>query len=166
MRSVGKFSGQPVTEWCDGDLYMKLLEDFWYDDPKGLRWIAPKGSRIDGATIPSALWNTIGSPFVGPYRRASVVHDVACRDALAKGPEARKQADAMFYFACLAGGCSTAQARIMYTGVRIGAWSFPASSAQDAFCAAEVDVLLLPSVASFEELEASVERCLLTAVEN
>jgi len=29
----------------------------------------------------------------------------------------------MFYFACLDGGCSQGQAKILYAGVRIGAWA-------------------------------------------
>ena len=56
---------------------MELLEDFWYEDPKGKRWNTPKGSTINGATIPKALWSIVGPPFVGKYRRASVIHDYA-----------------------------------------------------------------------------------------
>jgi hypothetical protein len=29
----------------------------------------------------------------------------------------------MFYFACLAGGCSPTQAKLLYAGVRVGAWA-------------------------------------------
>lgn len=29
----------------------------------------------------------------------------------------------MFYWACLAGGCSAAQAKMLYLGVRIGSWA-------------------------------------------
>jgi hypothetical protein len=118
----GKFSESPKTEWLDeagDDRGMRLLEDFWYDDPDGNRWCAPAGSVIDGASIPSPLWSIVGSPYTGAYRRASVVHDVACDD-----PDvARKDADRMFYYACLAGGCSKRQARLLYAGVRIGAWT-------------------------------------------
>jgi hypothetical protein len=118
----GSFSGNPKTEWLDeagADRRMKLLEDFWYDDPSGRRWAAPAGSLIDGASIPAPLWSTVGSPYTGEYRRASIVHDIACDDPNVP----RRDADRMFYLACLGGGCSKLQARLLYAGVRIGAWT-------------------------------------------
>lgn len=119
----GSFSGNPKTEWIvdvgNADREMQLLEDFWYDDPDGRRWDAPKGSVINGASIPRPLWSTVGSPYTDDYRRASIVHDVACNDSIVP----RKAADKMFYFACLAGGCSNKQAKILYAGVRTGAWA-------------------------------------------
>lgn len=120
--NYGKFSGTPKTEWlteAGSDRNMRLLEDFWFDDPKGLRWDAPVGSIIDGASIPEALWSSVGSPYTGSYRRASIVHDIAC----ASTSIPREQSDEMFYSACLAGGCSLVQAKLLYAGVRIGAWS-------------------------------------------
>lgn len=98
---------------------MRLLEGFWYDDPAGRRWSAPKGSITNGASIPEALWSSVGSPYTGDYRRAAIVHDVACSTP---GVE-REAADDMFYSACLAGGCSKIQAKALYLGVRIGAWA-------------------------------------------
>jgi hypothetical protein len=123
--SNGSFSGNPKTEWLTSsikpDRDMKLLEDFWYEDPSGRKWTAISGSIVDGATIPPALWSVVGSPYSGDYRCASIVHDVACDDPGVP----RKEADKMFYFACLAGGCSTSQAQVLYIGVRIGAWVGP-----------------------------------------
>jgi hypothetical protein len=117
----GQFSDNPRTEWlvdAKADRNMRLLEEFWYDDPDGRRWIAPAGSVVNGASIPAPLWSSVGSPYTGEYRRASVVHDIACDDPAVS----RKEADRMFYFACLAGGCSRREARLLYAGVRIGAW--------------------------------------------
>ena len=121
--STGTFSGTPKTEWLTSavspDRDMKLLENFSYEDPSGRKWLAPVNSVINGASIPIALWSTVGSPYTGDYRCASIVHDVACDDPTV----IRKEADKMFYFACLAGGCSQGQARMLYVGVRIGSWS-------------------------------------------
>ena len=66
---------------------------------------------VNSASIPAPLWSTVGSPYTGPYRRASIVHDVACAaaDHAADPRTARPAADHMFYQACLAGGCSPAQ---------------------------------------------------------
>ena len=122
MSNHGSFAGNPKTEWLsDGagpDRDMSLLADFSFTDPDGKIWPAPKGSVINGASIPQPLWSTVGSPYTDDYRRASVVHDVACNTLGIP----RKAADVMFYYACLAGGCGALQAKILYAGVRIGAW--------------------------------------------
>ena len=122
MSNNGSFSGNPRTEWSTDDASpdrnMTLLADFTFTDPNGKIWPAPKDSVINGASIPQALWSTVGSPYTDDYRRASVVHDVACNTPGVP----RKAADVMFYRACLAGGCGALQAKILYAGVRIGAW--------------------------------------------
>ena len=123
MSKHGSFTGVPQAEWCKGengpDRDMKLLEEFKYTDPNGREWVAPKGSVVDGASIPRPLWTAVGSPYTGDYRRASILHDVACHDPSIS----RKDADRMFYYACRAGGCSKAQSALLYAGVRLGAWA-------------------------------------------
>lgn len=127
--SLGTFSEDPQTAWLAApadstDRNMALLRDFWFQDPDGTTWLAPAGSVVNGASIPAPLWSTVGSPYTGPYRRASIVHDVACdaADHAADPQAARSATDHMFYQACRAGGCSIAQAELLYAGVRIGAW--------------------------------------------
>jgi hypothetical protein len=118
----GSFSGNPKTEWlCEhgDDRNMCLLEAFWYIDPQGRRWEAPKGSITNGASIPRTLWSSIGSPYTGNYRRASIIHDVAIRTL----GIVRADADTMFYFACMAGGCMLMESKLLYAGVRIGTWA-------------------------------------------
>jgi hypothetical protein len=122
MPDYGAFSGEPKTIWLteDGqDRYMKLIEPFWYKG-KVMDVTVPANYRIDGASIPRALWTLVGSPYTGEYRRASIVHDKACDDANGDAKK-RRIADRMFYYACRAGGCSWAQAVVLYIGVRIGA---------------------------------------------
>lgn len=99
----GEFSGEPKTVWLteDGpDRHMTLIEPFWYKG-KVMDVTAPAGFRIDGATIPSALWSLVGSPYTGDYRRASIVHDKACVDANGDTKK-RRAADRMFFYACRA----------------------------------------------------------------
>jgi hypothetical protein len=124
MSNYGRFSDNPQTEWVSDpgqDRDMVLLRDFSYIDPDGKIWNAPIRCRVNGASIPMLLWSTVGSPYTGDYRNATIVHDVACQEV--KTPADRKAADKMFYFACLAGGCSVPQARMLYLGVRTGAWA-------------------------------------------
>ena len=99
---------------------MEMLELFWFDDGHGKTWQAEKGAKINGASIPRPLWSRLGSPYIGEYRRASIVHDVACRQA-GKDYGLRLAADRMFFRACLVGECSKFQAMLLYVGVRIGA---------------------------------------------
>ncbi|SHG67119.1 DUF1353 domain-containing protein [Massilia sp. CF038] len=118
----GIFSGNPKTEWLSdkgSDRDMRVLDAFWYIDPAGRRWDAPAGTIINGASIPRTLWSSVGSPYTGDYRRAALVHDAA----MGKEGIRRADADTMFYYACLAGGCSLLQAKMLYAGVRVGAWA-------------------------------------------
>ena len=138
--SNGEFSGNPKTEWLaqkGDDRDMRVIEAFWYRDPDGRRWDVPEGTIINGASIPRTLWSSIGSPYTGDYRRAAIVHDAA----VGKEGVLRQEADAMFYFGCLAGGCTALQAKLLYAGVRVGTWAAdtqlfsmdPASQLPDAY---------------------------------
>ena len=69
---------------------------------------------INGASIPKTLWSVVGPPFVGDYRRASVVHDVACEERSAPHEEVHR----MFYHAMRADGVSWRKANIMYQAVK------------------------------------------------
>ena len=120
----GEFSGEPQAIWLteDGtdDRKMRILKDFFFKDPSSRKWPAPIDSTVDGASIPRALWTIVGSPFTGDYRRASVVHDVACVEGGGDNKK-RRAADRMFFHACRAGGCSIWQSIVLYLGVRVGA---------------------------------------------
>jgi hypothetical protein len=143
----GRFSGEPQAIWLtqEGtpDRHMRMLQDFSFTDPASRVWSAPAGSIVDGASIPRALWTVVGSPYTGDYRRASIVHDVACDDA---GSDKRKRraADRMFFHACRAGGCSIRESIILYLGVRIGAVA--------------IDVPAWQAAVSFETAGARVQR--------
>lgn len=129
-RSIAaQFSGQPETIWItspqDDDRKMMLIKEFWFEDRSGHKWITPAEYLVDGASIPRPLWSLVGSPYTGQYRRASIVHDKACDDAVGDD-DARRAADRMFFEACRAGGCNISQSMILYVGVRIGsAWNRP-----------------------------------------
>ncbi len=116
-KAWGTFSGPVKATWLDDEdknsRKMRLLADFSYTDPQGHIWLAPNGSIIDGASIPQFFWSAVGGPFEGSYRRASVVHDVACQ----KRSSPWQSVHRMFYFAMLAGGVAESKAELMYAAV-------------------------------------------------
>ena len=48
----GHFSGPIETRWENDGVTMVLLNELRYTDPYGKVWVAPAGSRVDGASIP------------------------------------------------------------------------------------------------------------------
>ena len=108
------FSNTVKTEWIDGEpRKMRLLESVEFTDSNGQVWEAPAGSIIDGASIPRFFWRVIGSPFVGLYRRATVIHDVYC----VTRSEPHEAVHAMFHEAMLADGVSEGKAKAMFEAV-------------------------------------------------
>ena len=111
--SYGKFIGDVQTQWLDDGRRMKLITSLTYLDPQGERWVAREGSIVDGASIPQFAWSLIGGPFEGKYRKASVIHDVAC-------VEKRRPWELVhetFYQGMRASGVSELTAKIMYAAV-------------------------------------------------
>ncbi len=107
----GSFIGDVVTKWNADGRTMTLVERVRFVDPVQVTWDAPAGSTIDGASIPQMAWTFFGSPFVGQYRGASVIHDVACQ---------RKDRDWVlthraFYHAMKSAGVGDRKAWAMYT---------------------------------------------------
>jgi hypothetical protein len=92
---------------------MHLLNDVSYTDPAKVRWLAPKGSVVDGASIPQPFWSVIGGPWDGKYRFASILHDVACDQRTKPWDEDAK----MFYNAMRCSGVDDLKAKTMYYAV-------------------------------------------------
>jgi hypothetical protein len=124
----GYYSGYPETRWDSDGRTMTLLNELRYTDPQGVVWIAPAGSKVDGASIPRSLWSFMGGPFEGRYRNASVLHDVAYEQK--KKPPA--DCDRMFYNAMRCSGVSALEAKTMYYSLlRFGHhWRFPIKRAK------------------------------------
>ena len=114
---TARFEGEVRAEWLthDGDdRRMRLLEPFAFVDRRGVRWEAEAGDEIDGASIPDVLWSRwVGTPYIGDYRRATVLHDVHCD----KQVHPHKDVHRMFYEACLCRGVHPSKAALMYWAV-------------------------------------------------
>ncbi len=92
---------------------LRLEEDFSFIDKRDKKWLAPKGSIVNGASIPGSLWSVVGSPLVGKYRNASIIHDVGCVERKAPADLVHK----VFYEGCRAGGVDESNAQLMYWAV-------------------------------------------------
>ena len=115
MANYGNFGKEEViAKWLKHsgkDRKMELVRDFTYIDPKGISWTAEIGDKINGASIPSWAWGKkIGTPYVGDFRRASVIHDVECD----KKRKPHKDVHKMFYYAMRCDGVSKKKALLMY----------------------------------------------------
>jgi hypothetical protein len=106
----GYFSGPIDVRWEADGRTMTLLNELRYTDPKGVVWVAPAGSNVDGASIPRALWSIFGGPFEGKYRNASVLHDVAYDQK----NRPWQQVDRMFYDAMRCSGVGIVEAKTFY----------------------------------------------------
>ncbi len=111
-----RYVGKLITQWQGDGRSMVLTEPFEFIDAKGLHWPVPKGTYVDGASIPWPLWSIIGGPFEGKYRDASVIHDFYCDVHLRQW----REVDRMFYDAMIASGVDERQAKVMYLGVLWG----------------------------------------------
>lgn len=91
----------------------KLENEFRFDDPNGLQWIAPAGIEVDGASIPQVFWSLVGGPFEGEYINASVIHDFYCRAKSRTAHDTHRN----FYYGMRASGVPEWKATYMYWAV-------------------------------------------------
>lgn len=70
---TGKYQGELVFKSLPDGRYMQLVKPFAYLDSHGVSWPVPAGTKVDGASIPRALWTILGAPYTGKYRDASVI---------------------------------------------------------------------------------------------
>jgi hypothetical protein len=109
----GQFFGCVRVEWQADGREMRLLEDFVYRDQHDTDWDAPTGADVDGASIPQFLWASVGSPYTGKYRLASVVHDIAC----CRKERPWRDVHRMFYHACRCAHVPAMRAKLMFAAV-------------------------------------------------
>lgn len=112
-QTVGSFSANPQIELDPQGRTAKTLRALTFTDPAGLQWVVPKGTVVDGASIPQAFFTVIGGPWDGPYRDASIVHDYYC----VRKNRTWQAVHRMFYDAMVARNVNPLKAKIMYYAV-------------------------------------------------
>lgn len=117
--SAQQFFGDFAFQWLqspDGKHRdMKVLSAVSFRSASGKEWTVPAGTVINGASIPRALWTFTGSPYVGTYRRASVIHDHYCDIRT----ELQRDVHLMFKEGMRADGASWLEANSKYLAVKV-----------------------------------------------
>ncbi len=107
------YIGELVTKALPDGRSLELVQPYSYEDSDGRQWGVPKGTIVDGASIPQVFWSIVGGPFSGKYRSSSVIHDYYC-DTMHRDWRAVHN---LFYEAMLTSGVSKNKAMLMYYAV-------------------------------------------------
>lgn len=157
---MAQFSGLPETRWETGDRIMTLLKPFSYTDKNGKEWKVKKDAWLNGATIPRTLWTIVGSPYVGKYRRASIVHDFYVGEGKNDNVtyRERRKADKMFYRACRTDGVKQKYATALYIAVSLGSWASQKKLKNFNVATSEIEIELLSQKEAVTDDEAILNK--------
>jgi hypothetical protein len=126
----GAFCGRVEVAWlADDPRQMKLLAPVTFRDWQGYSWRAYSGAIVNGASVPRFFWR-LWPPCVGRYRRATVLHDVACEDRTRPSPDVHR----MFYEAMRTDGTNLVTAWLMWLAVRVFGPRFPGRTSSPPDC--------------------------------
>ncbi len=108
------------------DTFMKLEnESLIFIDSHDVKWIAPKETYTDGASIPQVGLSLTDDRFSREFLKAAVIHDAYCqKENKDQTPEQYrskpwKVTHRMFHEAMLAGGTPAQKANVMFTFVYV-----------------------------------------------
>jgi hypothetical protein len=109
------FNSLVVLELLPDGIHARVQRELIYTARSGVVITVPIGFCTDGASIPVALWSTVGSPYTGKYRRAAILHDFMYHTPTL----AKDDADSIFLEAMLLDGTDGLQAHAIWEGVHL-----------------------------------------------
>jgi len=137
----GQFEPQEVTlkEISQSGLKELTGSRLMFVDSQGTQWIAPVGTWTDGASVPRLALPLTNGQFQSEFLKAAIVHDAYCQECNAdRCPEQYRkrtwqQVHTMFHEACLAGGTSPLEAKLMFAAVWLCGprWDDPDTNRQE-----------------------------------
>jgi hypothetical protein len=93
-------------------------------DGQQRKWVAPKGTLTDGASIPALFIPLVGNPRTTEFLNAATVHDAYCGVGNEAGSRFHRDTwqnvHRMFYDTLIVGGTSQAKAQMMFAAVWLG----------------------------------------------
>lgn len=125
-----------LREIKDSDLKELVDDRLVFVDSAGVEWVAPRGTRTDGASVPRLALPVTDGRFDKAFLKAAVIHDAYCQsDNEAVCPDQYRsrrwrEVHRMFYEASIAGGASEEIALVMFAAVWLGGprWNDPEHS--------------------------------------
>lgn len=133
--SPGEFDPTEVAlvEVRDKNLMELTNDSLTFVDYKGVKWVAPKGTWTDGATVPRLALAITDGRFQKEFLKAAIVHDAYCQDFnKERCPQQYKKkpwrdVHRMFYEACVSGKTPALKAKLMFAAVWWGGprWDDP-----------------------------------------
>lgn len=93
-------------------------------DGQKRRWVAPRRTLTDGASIPFLFMPIVGSPQTREFRNAAAVHDAYCgignEDGAVYHSDTWQNVHRMFYDTLIVGGTNEVKAKVMFAAVWLG----------------------------------------------
>lgn len=128
-----QFTPSSITLKENGLLKELVDESLTFHDPSGIKWVAPKGTLTDGASVPRLALPVTNGQWDPAFLKAAVLHDAYCQseNETRTPKQYRKKpwrdVDKMFYHAMIAGGTPELTAKIMFAAVWLGGprWDDP-----------------------------------------
>ncbi|WP_371037280.1 MULTISPECIES: DUF1353 domain-containing protein [unclassified Rhodosalinus] len=116
--------------------FFPMAESLTFVDSGGKRWVAPRGTLTDGASIPRVFVPIVGQPRSPEFVNAAAIHDAYCGIGNENLPQWRKDewrsVHRMFYDALRASGTDEIRAKVMFAAVYLAGprWGEPRGGVQ------------------------------------
>lgn len=115
--------------------FFPTISQLDFVDARATRWVAPKATLTDGASIPNIFISAIGIPTSPEFLNASAMHDAYCGIGNENGArfhtESWQKVHRMYYDALRVSGTPSNKAKIMFTAVYLGGPRWASSLPQE-----------------------------------
>ena len=111
--------------------FFRTANTLEFVDARPVKWVAPRGTLTDGASIPEMFFKVIGTPQSKEFINAATLHDAYCGVGNESLPvyhsDTWQNVHRMFYDALRVGGTPPTKAKLMYAGVYLAGprWTMP-----------------------------------------
>lgn len=125
---------KPVRLFLRKQKFFRTVASLEFVDRQRKKWLAPRQTLTDGATIPELFVPLVGAPQSPNFVNAAALHDAYCGVGNQKLPQYHsdhwQNVHRMFYDALRVGGTSSRKAKIMFAAVYLGGprWTTPRNS--------------------------------------
>lgn len=114
----------PINLLLRKAVFYPMARDLQFVDSENKKWVAPKGTLTDGASIPPVFISIVGSPTSEEFVNAAAIHDAYCGVGNAElsqyHSDTWQNVHRMFYDALRVGGTPPRKAKTMFAAVYLG----------------------------------------------